>query len=107
MRKLEIVDNNILRITIDNCIIEIPIKIFSPDGCKDCSFGKMRTCLTDYYKSVSVPCPCSYLDSILGRKIVFDVSKENFKALSKLIVSLYDNTPGIIKKKVIFKRYQE
>lgn len=107
MRRFEIVNKNILRITIDNCIIEIPIKIFSPAGCRDCSLRKMGKCLTDYYKSVSVPSPCTYLDSILGRKIVFDVPKENFKTLSKLIVSLYDNTPGIMKKKVIFKRHQE
>lgn len=97
MRKLEIIDDKILRITQDECILEIPIKILRT--CEDCSLRKANRCFNGGDEQL-----CYQLHTTLGgRGISFDAVEENSKAISKLLVDIY-NDVGISKKKVIFRR---
>jgi len=96
MRKLEIIDDKILRITQDECILEIPIKILRT--CEDCSLRKANQCFNGDDQL------CYILNTTLGgRGISFDAVEENSKAISTLLVDIY-NDVGISKKKVIFRR---
>ena len=108
MYKFEIVDE-VLKITENNTTIEIPIRtIESCLNCYECcSLGRASMC----FNSPSTLYPCAQLYSILsneldlrGYNIVFDVSKESLRTFKRFFVEFMNNEPGIVKKKIVFKR---
>ncbi len=113
----ELIDDKTLRIIENGCIIEIPIKLLDDSNWSEkdidctmyCSFSD--SCFNNYSNSY----PCAQLYGILkdderyedlleDKELIFDVAEVNSKVAGKIIVRVMNNSSGIIKKKIIFKR---
>lgn len=105
----EIIDNNLLRITEKDSILEIPIKIIDreKDCSSRCSLGRFQSCINTYENSY----PCTEIYDVLeklleDRDYAFDINPKDFALAEKLIISSMKHKDGmILKKKISFKKY--
>ncbi len=106
----EIIDNNLLRITEKDSILEIPINlIYKGRDCSSrCSFRQFQCCINTYINSY----PCTEIYDVLGKILekdvdfAFDIHPKDFILAEKLITSSMKHKDGVIlKKKISFKKY--
>ena len=106
----EIIDNNLLRITEKDSILEIPIKLINreKDCSSHCSLRRFQHCINTYTNSY----PCTEIYSVLGKILekdedfAFDINPKDFILAEKLIISSMRHKDGmILKKKISFKKY--